>query len=85
VDDSRGLDLTLSEWLVLCPAAEQHLRLRPGRAVGPQGSIGRMWCVRKINVYRALRRLESLGLVQRLYPAGPAPTQVIAVAWWRPL
>ncbi len=50
---------------MLCLAAEQPTY---GFAVaglpGPQGSIGRMWHVRKINVYRTLRRLESLGLIQ---------------------
>ena len=39
--------------------------------LSPQGSIGRIWLVHKSNVYRALPRLESLGLM-RTVGAEPA-------------
>ncbi|MGH3159350.1 MAG: PadR family transcriptional regulator [Streptosporangiaceae bacterium] len=57
--------LSLSEWLVLCLIREKPTH---GQAVasllGQAGALGRIWRVHKAGVYRAIERLESLGLVQ---------------------
>jgi DNA-binding PadR family transcriptional regulator len=57
--------LSLSEWLVLSLVCEQP---RHGFAIagllGAEGSLGRVWRVPKPVIYRALQRLEQLGLVR---------------------
>jgi DNA-binding PadR family transcriptional regulator len=57
--------LSLAEWLVLCLVCEQP---RHGFALatllGYEGELGRVWRVPKPVVYRALQRLEILGLVR---------------------
>jgi DNA-binding PadR family transcriptional regulator len=59
--------LSLYEWVVLCIACEKPTY---GSAIaGPfsrGGSLGRVWQVSKPGVYRAIERLEQLGLVQTL-------------------
>jgi DNA-binding PadR family transcriptional regulator len=57
--------MSLAEWLVLCLVCEQP---RHGfaitRLVGAEGSMGQVWRVPKPIVYRALQRLEQVGLVR---------------------
>jgi DNA-binding PadR family transcriptional regulator len=57
--------LSLSEWLVLCLVCEQptHGFAIAGRLVAA-GSLGKVWRVPKPVIYRALQRLEQLGLVR---------------------
>jgi len=65
MDDPRALELTLPDWLVLCLAAEQPTHgWVIARVLSPRGSLGRIWHLHKEQVYRGLRRLESLGLVR---------------------
>ncbi len=72
MDDPRALELTLPDWLVLCLAAEQPAHgWVIARVLSPQGSLGRIWHLHKEQVYRGLRRLESLGLVRT---AGKEPS-----------
>jgi PadR family transcriptional regulator AphA len=61
--------LSLAEWLVLCLVCEQTQHgFALVRILAPDGSLGKIWRVPKPVVYRALQRLEQLGL---LSPAGP--------------
>ena len=57
--------LSLIEWLVLCIACEKPTY---GSAIAGLfsrgGSLGRIWQVSKPAIYRAIGRLEQLGLVQ---------------------
>ena len=60
-----ALSLSLSEWLVLCLGAEAPRHgFAIARLLGPDGSLGQVWRVPKPVVYRALQRLEQLGLVR---------------------
>ena len=58
----RGLSLT--EWLVLCLVSE---RPTYGFAISvllaPDGSLGQIWHAHKAVVYRAVKRLDRLGLI----------------------
>jgi PadR family transcriptional regulator AphA len=57
--------LSLSEWLVLCLVAEAPRHgFAIARLLGAGGSLGQVWRVPKPVVYRALQRLEQLGLVR---------------------
>jgi PadR family transcriptional regulator AphA len=63
--DSPQPRLSLTEWLVLCVAAEKPAhgfaiatQLRPGSA------LGTVWHVPRQQVYRSLERLVALGLVR---------------------
>ncbi len=57
--------LSLSEWLVLCLVCEQPRHgFAIARLLEAEGSLGRVWRVPKPVIYRALQRLEQLGLVQ---------------------
>lgn len=57
--------LSLAEWLVLCLVCEMP---RHGFALatllGSDGDLGRVWRIPKPVIYRALQRLELLGLVK---------------------
>jgi DNA-binding PadR family transcriptional regulator len=59
-----GPELSLAEWLVLCLVSERPMH---GFAIAcllaDDGSLGRVWHVRKMVVYRAAHRLEELGLI----------------------
>jgi DNA-binding PadR family transcriptional regulator len=61
--------LSLIEWVVLCIACEKPTY---GSVIAGLfsrgGSLGRVWLVSKAGVYRAIPRLEQLGLVQALGP-----------------
>jgi PadR family transcriptional regulator AphA len=76
--------LSLAEELVLCLVREEptHGLLLAG-LLGRNGSLGQIWYVPKATVYRALQRLELLGLIrtagkQRAGLGGPARTLVEA-------
>jgi DNA-binding PadR family transcriptional regulator len=62
-DEERSL--SLAEWLVLCLVCEEPRHgFALARILGPDGSMGQIWRVPKPVIYRALQRLELLGLVQ---------------------
>jgi len=88
--------LSLAEWLVLCLLCERRLHgFALARLLDSDGEIGRIWRVPKPVVYRALQRLEQLGLIhaaeQQPSSQGPArwPVEVTprgrdaAAAWLR--
>jgi DNA-binding PadR family transcriptional regulator len=57
--------LSLSEWLVLCLVCEQPRHgFAIARLLGTEGTLGKVWRVPKPVIYRALQRLEQLGLVR---------------------
>jgi len=57
--------LSLAEWLVLCLVCERPVHgFALAALLGPEGEMGRVWRVPKPVVYRALQRLERLGLVR---------------------
>ena len=57
--------LSLREWLVLCIACEEPTYGFAIAGLFPRGgSLGRVWQVSKPAIYRAIGRLERLGLVQ---------------------
>src|SRR5215467_5609120 len=69
--------LSLAEWLVLSLVCERQLHgFALVRLLDGDGSLGRIWRVPKPVVYRALQRLEELGLVRSAEPEpsaqGPA-------------
>lgn len=66
--------LSLTEWLVLCLACEGPTHgFAIARQLGQDGSLGQVWRVPKPVIYRALPRLEELGLVRG---AGEQPTSL---------
>jgi DNA-binding PadR family transcriptional regulator len=57
--------LSLAEWLVLCLVCEQPRHgFAIARLLTAGGAMGEIWRVPKPVVYRALQRLEELGLVR---------------------
>ncbi|HXP18585.1 MAG TPA: PadR family transcriptional regulator [Streptosporangiaceae bacterium] len=57
--------LSLAEWLVLCLVCEQPRHgFALARLLDYDGDVGRVWRIPKPVVYRALQRLEPLGLVK---------------------
>ncbi len=57
--------LSLAEWLVLCLVSEQPRHgFAIARLLDAEGSMGQVWRVPKPVIYRALQRLEQLGLVR---------------------
>jgi len=74
-------DLSLAEWVVLSLVGEEQAHgFALARMLSADGEIGRIWRVPKPVVYRALQRLEELGLVksagQEPSAQGPARTPV---------
>lgn len=77
--------MSLAEWLVLCLVCEEP---RHGfalvRLLDADGPMGKIWRVPKPVIYRALQRLEQLGLVrltgQEPSRQGPARSPVNATA-----
>jgi PadR family transcriptional regulator AphA len=67
--DNGERPLSLIEWVVLCIACEKptYGSVIAG-LVSRGGSLGRVWLVSKAGVYRAIPRLEQLGLVRTLGP-----------------
>jgi DNA-binding PadR family transcriptional regulator len=60
----RGRGLSLAEWLVLCLINEgPTYGFAVAGLLAQDGSLGRVWHVHKQGVYRAVRRLEDLGLI----------------------
>ena len=60
----RGPGLSLAEWLVLCLVSEKPMHgFAIASLLAEDGSLGRVWHVRKAVVYRAAQRLEELGLI----------------------
>jgi PadR family transcriptional regulator AphA len=86
--------LSLAEWLVLCLIREEPTYgLVLVGLLSRDGRLGRVWSVPKAVVYRALPRLEALGLIETvgeqrtsqgpvrsLYQATPAG-EASALAW----
>ena len=86
--------LSLAEWLVLCLVREEPTYgLVLVGLLARDGSLGQVWSVPKAVVYRALPRLEALGLIRTvgeqrtrhgpvrwLYEATPAG-QAAVTAW----
>ena len=77
--------LSLSEWLVLCLVREQPRHgFAIARLLEADGSLGKVWRVPKPVVYRALQRLEQLGLVrtteQQATSQGPVRSLIDATA-----
>ena len=75
--------LSLAEWIVLALVREEPRHgFAIARLLDSEGSLGRIWRVPKPVVYRALQRLEQLGLVEsaELEPSaqGPARSTVSA-------
>ena len=61
----REPSLSLAEWLVLSLICEQTTHgFALAALLGAEGEMGRVWRVPKPVVYRALQRLEYLGLVR---------------------
>ena len=57
--------LSLAEWLVLCLVCEQSRHgFAIARLLDSDGSLGQVWRVPKPVIYRALQRLEHLGMVR---------------------
>jgi DNA-binding PadR family transcriptional regulator len=62
--EAHELTLSLAEWVVLCLICERQTHgFALARLLGSDGELGRIWRVPKPVVYRALQRLEQLGLV----------------------
>jgi DNA-binding PadR family transcriptional regulator len=82
--------LSLAEWLVLCLACEQPLHgFAMARILGADGELGQIWRVPKPVIYRALQRLEDLGLLraaaQEPSSQGPARSPARATSQGRKL
>jgi DNA-binding PadR family transcriptional regulator len=77
--------LSLAEWLVLCLICESPTHgFAITRMLAADGELGQVWRVPKPVIYRALQRLEALGLVVTVEvqpsTAGPARSLVDATA-----
>jgi PadR family transcriptional regulator AphA len=60
----RGRELSLDDWLVLCLVSEgPTYGLAIADLLARDGHLGQAWHVHKSLVYRAVRRLEHLGLI----------------------
>ena len=76
----RGSGLSLAEWLVLCLVSERPTHgFAIAGLLAEDGSLGRVWHVQKIVVYRAARRLEQLGLIMASdkQPSALGPARVL--------
>jgi DNA-binding PadR family transcriptional regulator len=77
--------LSLAEWLVLCLVCEAPAHgFAITRILAADGELGQIWRVPKPVVYRALQRLETLGLLAtvEIQPSstGPARSLIDATA-----
>src|SRR5215475_2610683 len=75
--------LSLAEWLVLCLLAEGPSHgFALVRTLSADGDLGKIWRVPKPVIYRALQRLETVGLVatveQQSSSSGPMRSLVAA-------
>lgn len=65
MNDPCGQRLSLAEWQVLCLVREEPTYgLVLVGLLARDGSLGQVWSVPKAVVYRALQRLEQLGLIR---------------------
>jgi DNA-binding PadR family transcriptional regulator len=65
--DPAELRLSLTEWLVLCVAAEKPTHgFAIAAQVGRDSVLGAVWHVAPPQVYRSLERLARLGLIREL-------------------
>jgi len=65
--DPEGRRLSLAEWLVLCLVCEEPTYgLVLVGLLAHDGPVGQVWSVPKAVVYRALPRLELLGLIRTI-------------------
>lgn len=81
--DASEPALSLAEWLVLCLVSEESRHgFAIARLLDSGGELGRIWRVPKPVVYRALQRLEQLGLVAsaELQPSSTGPARVPVAA-----
>ena len=63
--EQEDRSLSLAEWLVLCLVCEKPRHgFDIARVLGREGSMGQVWRVPKPVIYRAMQRLEQLGLVR---------------------
>jgi DNA-binding PadR family transcriptional regulator len=70
--------LSLAEWLVLCLVSESPSHgFALARTLSEDGELGQIWRVPKPVVYRALQRLETIGLVAtvELQPSSEGPVR----------
>jgi DNA-binding PadR family transcriptional regulator len=82
--DPQAPRLSLSEWLVLCLVCEKSTHgFAIAGLLGPEGSLGQIWRVPKQVIYRALQRLELLGLVRTSGKHTPIPDR--SARWSRSL
>jgi DNA-binding PadR family transcriptional regulator len=75
----RRPELSLAEWLVLCLVSERAMHgFAIAGLLADDGSLGRIWHVRKMVVYRAAHRLEQLGLIMAFdkQPTSQGPARV---------
>ena len=60
----QGPGLSLAEWLVLCLVSQEPVHgFAVAALLAPDGDVGMVWHVQKGEVYRAVQRLERLGLI----------------------
>ncbi len=70
--------LSLAEWLVLCLVCEAPTHgFAVARTLSEEGDLGQIWRVPKPVIYRALQRLEVVGLVTtvELQPSSEGPVR----------
>jgi len=75
----REPGLSLAEWLVLCLVRDRPMHgFAIAGLLADDGSLGRIWHVRKMVVYRAAHRLEQLGLIMASdkQPTSQGPARV---------
>jgi DNA-binding PadR family transcriptional regulator len=75
--------LSLPEWVVLCLICEKPTHgFAIAELLSRQGSMGRVWHCHKEAIYRAMRRLELLGLVQTRgqQPSSKGPVRSLSEA-----
>jgi DNA-binding PadR family transcriptional regulator len=72
--------LSLAEWLVLCLISEEPSHgFALARILSEDGALGQIWRVPKPVIYRALQRLEAVGLVAtvELQPSSAGPVRTL--------
>jgi PadR family transcriptional regulator AphA len=76
-------ELSPGEWavLALCDEEPSH-GFALARVLDPGGAVGRVWSVPRPLVYRALRRLQKLGLIEELgtRPSASGPPKTVFCA-----
>jgi PadR family transcriptional regulator AphA len=75
---SVQLRLSLAEWIVLCLVSEAPTHgFALARTLSEEGELGQIWRVPKPVIYRALQRLETVGLVAtvELQPSSEGPVR----------